>query len=103
VGSNPTISTMYGGVSAQVCRTALKTVAGASTSWGIVTATPPPFKEDIMDEELIITNGVLLCSVLVGVFASSLNRSGFGYFIAAIIFQPLIVAILLLIIGRCED
>jgi hypothetical protein len=37
-----TLQIEFGGVSAQVCRAALKTVAGASTSWGIVTATPPP-------------------------------------------------------------
>jgi hypothetical protein len=37
-----TLQIEYGGVSAQVCRAALKTVARVSSPWGIVTATPPP-------------------------------------------------------------
>lgn len=45
----------------------------------------------------------LALSVLCGVLASKNNRSGFGYFILALIISPLLCGLLLLIIGKRAD
>lgn len=42
----------------------------------------------------------LICAIVVGVIASSRGRSGFGWFILAVLFSPLLMGILVLALGR---
>lgn len=41
-------------------------------------------------------------AILCGILASSRNRSGFGYFILALVISPILCGLLLLIIGRAK-
>ena len=45
----------------------------------------------------------LLFSVLAGMYASKLNRSGGVYFVASLLLSPLIVFLVLLIVGEFKD
>lgn len=42
----------------------------------------------------------LLFSVIIGAWAASWDRSGIGFFIGALIISPLLMALLLLIVGK---
>ena len=42
-------------------------------------------------------------SILCAVMASSMSRSGFGYFILALLISPLLCGLLLLIIGKAKQ
>lgn len=42
-----------------------------------------------------------ILSVLIGAYASSLNRSGFLWFVISWLVSPVITILLLLVVGKC--
>lgn len=44
-----------------------------------------------------------VCAIIVAIIASSRGRSGFGWFLLAMIFSPLLMGILVLCMGRPSD
>ena len=45
----------------------------------------------------------LILAILVGIWANQWNRSGFGWFLLAFIFSPVLMGIIMLFVGSYED
>jgi hypothetical protein len=55
----------------------------------------------IMDQNTLVL--ALIFDLLIGYWATTWNRNGFGWFLVGFIFSPIIAAIALLIAGKYEN